>query len=173
MAGIGVEKIHQQTGVEKIVRLMPNTPILLGQGVCALYFTPQVKPTEKKRILSLLERSSLPVVLAEEEKIDLITPFSGSGPAYFFEWVRLLIEKMAQLGIAPELAAKVMVQTMAGAVTMLQKSGDSPEVLRQKVTSPGGVTAAALKVFEERGMAAIISEAMEKALIRTKELSQN
>ncbi|MEI8347289.1 MAG: NAD(P)-binding domain-containing protein, partial [Pseudomonadota bacterium] len=98
VAGIQVERIKKLLKVNQVVRVMPNTPAMLGEGVSALFFTPTVQGPKKKLVLDFFKQVGLVFCFEKEDKIDLVTPFSGSGPAYFFEFTRILIEKLTSMG---------------------------------------------------------------------------
>jgi pyrroline-5-carboxylate reductase len=172
-AGIKVNKIAAALGDLAIIRVMPNTPALIGAGASALYANAKAQP-QLDKALAIFAAVGKAVVVEDEGLIDAVTAVSGSGPAYFF----LLMEAMAQAGVElglPEAVAKDLVlQTAKGAGLLAaeaDKGGESPAVLRRKVTSPGGTTEAALKVFTARGFAGLVTDALTAARDRSKELS--
>ena len=116
------------------------------------------------------ERDQLLIDL-EEEALDAVTALSGSGPAYVFYLVESMTEAGIQMGLEPATAASLAVATLRGAAKLLEASGEPPEELRRKVTSPGGTTAAAIDVFENRGFKSIIIAAIASATRRAQELS--
>ncbi len=154
-----------------IVRTMPNTPALLGAGVTGLYANARVDAAGRARAQALLESAGATVWIDEEARMDAVTAVSGSGPAYVF----LLAEAMEQAAIAeglPAEAARTLVlQTVLGAARMLVESGEAPTELRQRVTSPGGTTQAAIETFEAGGLRALVAEAIHNAALRGGELS--
>ncbi|MHC4842697.1 MAG: pyrroline-5-carboxylate reductase, partial [Planctomycetota bacterium] len=172
-AGIKVEKITGELGDISVVRVMPNTPALLGEGASALFANEKAKPRldEALKIFSAVGKA---VVVDDEGLIDSVTAVSGSGPAYFF----LLMEEMTkagiELGLSEDVSKDLVLQTAKGAAllaTECDKEGESPAELRRKVTSPGGTTEAALKVFTEHEFGPLIQAALKKACERSKELS--
>jgi len=172
-AGVKVKKVADTLGDAAIVRVMPNTPALVGEGASALYPNEKAKPELEKaqEIFSAVGRA---MVVEDEELMDAVTAVSGSGPAYYFFLMEQMIQAAGQLGLSDELAKELVLQTARGAAILAleaDKKGESPAELRRKVTSPGGTTEAALKVFSEGNLDAIMSMAIEKACARSRELS--
>jgi len=172
-AGVKVDKITAALGDIAVVRVMPNTPALLGEGASALYANEKAKARldEALKIFSAVGKA---VVIEDEGLIDAVTAVSGSGPAYFF----LLMEEMKkagiELGLPEEVAKDLVLQTAKGAALLAaerDKEGESPAELRRKVTSPGGTTEAALKIFAEGDFGPLIQAALKRACERSKELS--
>ncbi len=170
-AGIRTQLIEQALGNTRVVRAMSNTPALVGAGATAVASGNYALPQD----LQLAERifGALGIVVKVDERhLDAVTALSGSGPAYFFFLVECLIEAAQKAGLPPETAEKLAKQTALGAGLLLNKSADSPAALRQKVTSPGGTTAAAMSVFLDKGFKDLVIEAIERATARGKELSK-
>lgn len=165
MAGISRRTIQSTLGTSRVVRTMPNTPMLVGQGMVAV----AGDPSDVSEARQLFE-SSARIMDVAEEQIDAVVAVSGSGPAYFF----LLIEQMARagaaLGLSESQAMTLAKQTALGAATMAVQSGDSPAELRRKVTSPNGTTHAAISTFEAGGFADLVERAMRAAARRSAEL---
>jgi pyrroline-5-carboxylate reductase len=173
-AGKRVAGIADFLGDIAIVRVMPNTPALIGQGAGALFANDKAKPMLKKaeKIFSSVGQT---VIVDDEDLIDAVTAVSGSGPAYYFLLMEEMIKAAGKLGLSEEVAKKLVLQTAKGAALLAveaDKKGQTPAILRQKVTSPGGTTEAALKVFAEGRFAASIEEALKKARNRSRELSR-
>lgn len=161
-----------------IIRAMPNTPAAIGRGVAALYANAFVRPQQRDACAALLGAVGETVWIASESQMDAVTALSGSGPAYVF----LLAECMAKAGEAagldPDLAAKLARATVSGAGELLRLSDLDPAELRRNVTSPGGTTAAALRVLmgeaQDGGagpLQQILTEAIEAAAHRSRELA--
>ncbi|MBN1685695.1 MAG: pyrroline-5-carboxylate reductase [Spirochaetales bacterium] len=172
-AGITTDFLAAKLGEVPIIRVMPNTPAMAGEGMSAIY-NRNAGDEALQRAEKLLGAVGKTVVVENEDIIDAVTAVSGSGPAYFF----LLMEEMTAaaiaLGIDEESAKLLVCQTAKGAGTLAmiaRENNESPEVLRKKVTSPGGTTAAALAVFQEKGFGAMVTEAVKRARDRSKELS--
>jgi len=172
-AGIRVAKIAGVLGDVAIVRVMPNTPALIGEGASALFANKRAKPMleEAKTIFSSVGRA---VVVDDEDLIDAVTAVSGSVPAYYFILMEEMIKAAVGLGLPEDVAKELVLQTAKGAgllAAVADKDGESPAVLRQKVTSPGGTTQAALKVFAANNFSRLIADALTAACDRSKELS--
>lgn len=155
-----------------LVRTMPNTPGQIGAGVTA--YAPLAELSAKDaRIVENILRSLGNFHQVEEFQLDAVTALSGSGPAYVFEFAAALREAGARCGLDPALAQSLAVDTLLGAAKLLAQSEDSPEDLRDAVTSPGGTTAAALKVFEDRKFRELVAQALAAAQARSQELANS
>jgi len=148
---------------------MPNTPMVLGEGVSVISASSNVDPAELEWIRSLLAVGGLALVI-DEALQDAVTSISGSGPAYFFAFVEAMVSAGEKLGISNQDATTLAIATIKGAAAMLDESGKSATTLRENVTSPKGVTAEALKVFRERGLDEMVEAAMRAARDRSLEL---
>ncbi|KAI1137304.1 pyrroline-5-carboxylate reductase [Hypoxylon sp. FL0543] len=156
-----------------IVRVMPNTPALLGEGASGLFASDDVSQEEKDLTASLLGSvSKVAEWVDREELIDVVTGLSGSGPAYFFAMVEHLIESGISLGLTREQATRLAKQTCYGAGKMLVESSEEPAQLRRNVTSPKGTTEAALKSFDASGFKETVDKAVKAATDRGKELGE-
>ncbi|KAI1179952.1 pyrroline-5-carboxylate reductase [Nemania sp. FL0916] len=159
--------------VPHIIRVMPNTPALVGEGASGLYADAGVSGSEKDLAAALLASvSRVTELLDREELIDSVTGLSGSGPAYFFAMVEHLIESGIGLGLTREQATRLAKQTCLGAGKMLVESEEEPAQLRKNVTSPNGTTAAALESFEASGFKEIVDKAVKAAASRGEELGR-
>lgn len=172
-AGIRIGDLARWLGVPAaVVRAMPNTPALIGSGITALVRGPGVDDAEAARAEALLAAAGETLWLADEVLIDAVTAVSGSGPAYVFA----LMEAMEAAGIAQGLPAAVVrqlvVSTVLGAARMAHEGGEPPAVLRQRVTSPKGTTAAALEVLAAGNFAPLVGEAIAAATRRGGELAR-
>ena len=170
-AGIRLEDLSRWLGGHsRLVRVMPNTPALVGEGMAGLFARAEVSAEEKKRAESILGAVGKTVWVDDEALIDPVTAVSGSGPAYVFYFIEALEKAGAQLGLAPEAARALAIQTFVGAAKLAAESPDAPGVLREKVTSKGGTTEAALKVFAAEDIAGSIGKALKAASDRGAEL---
>ncbi|KAI1273636.1 pyrroline-5-carboxylate reductase [Xylaria sp. FL0933] len=159
--------------VPHIVRVMPNTPALVGEGASGLYADENVSSAEKELAAALLSSVSRTAEWVDREQlIDVVTGLSGSGPAYFFAMVEHLIESGTKLGLTKEQATRLAKQTCLGAGKMLTESTEEPAQLRRNVTSPNGTTAAALESFEASGFKDIVDKAVKAATNRAEELGE-
>ena len=168
MAGVSVENIAKVTRSQDVIRIMPNTPSKVNLGANLVYGT--MGDEGLKNLLKHFLGSSENFYLESEDMMDKLTPFSGSGPAYFFEISRIFETKMIDLGYDKESAKKLLGLTMKGASEMILKDSDSSLELRKKVTSKGGVTFEALKVMEDSNIEEIFSRAIDKAIERNSQL---
>ena len=154
----------------KLVRAMPNTPALIGAGVTGLYALAGVSEAEKKQAETILGAVSTTVWIAEESLMDAVTAVSGSGPAYVFWFIEQLAAAGVNLGLTEEISQKLAIETVFGSAKLAAQSGEAPAALRERVTSKGGTTEAALKAFEEQKLAERFLRAVEAARDRGTEL---
>ncbi len=170
LAGISTHRLEEnlKAGVP-VIRVMPNTPALVGAGVSVISPGRQAGEDAIATARAILEAVG-EVWVMEEKMIDTVTAFSGSGPAYFFLFAEALIRGGEELGLPRREAERLATATLAGAGKLLKDSGRSAEELRRQVTSPGGTTEAAIAVFRQRGLEEIVKEAMTAACHRSKEL---
>ncbi|WP_294946208.1 pyrroline-5-carboxylate reductase [Sulfurivirga sp.] len=172
-AGIRTDAIDRWLGGGlPIVRTMPNTPALVRSGATGLYANAQVMPEQKDAAENILRTVGLTLWVEKESLLDAVTAISGSGPAYFFLFMEALADAGESLGLTPEAARLLTVQTALGAARMALEGEDDLAELRRRVTSPGGTTAAALAVFDEAGCREIIHQAAEAARNRAEELAE-
>ena len=160
MAGIRSDAIARAVASERIVRGMPNTPALIGQGIAGLFARPAVTDRDRAQVESVLADTGQTLWLDSEAALDAVTALSGSGPAYVFHLVEAMLEAAHRMGLDADAARRLAVQTVAGSAALVAASTDSPETLRRNVTSPNGTTQAALAVFESRGVKAAIVDAI-------------
>ena len=173
-AGITVANLAALLGEIAIIRVMPNTPALIGEGASALFANEQAKPLLEKA-LSVFSSVGRAVVVDDEDLIDAVTAVSGSGPAYYFLLMEEMIKAGVELGLPEDVAKDLVLQTARGAgllATEADKNGESPAELRRKVTSPGGTTEAAIKVFKEGKIDELVSAAITRARERSRELAK-
>jgi pyrroline-5-carboxylate reductase len=171
LAGIKSSRIQGLVSESaRVVRVMPNTPLLLGAGMSVISAGETATSSDVEWVKNLLSSSGQTLVV-DEGLMDVVTATSGSGPAYFFGFVEAMIDGAKRLGLA-EADAKVLVsQTLLGAARMISESGKDAKTLRENVTSPNGTTAAALSVFDSNKWHSIVYEAMKAAKNRSQELS--
>ena len=171
-AGISTAFIESHLGgtvPRRVIRTMPNTPMLVGEGMVALSRGKHATEQDAQRARRLFE-SAADVIDVPEEQLDAVTAVSGSGPAYFFYLVEQMIRAATNLGISPEHARQLSIKTALGAAKMLSTSQESPQELRRRVTSPGGTTQAAITHMESHDVAGAIIGAIKAAEKRGKEL---
>lgn len=173
-AGIKVAKICAVLGERPVVRVMPNTPALIGEGAGALFANDMAEPMLGKAE-SIFSSVGKAVIVESEDLIDAVTAVSGSGPAYYFLLMEEIMKAAVELGLSEEIAETLVLQTAKGAALLAVDGGgkgQSPAELRQKVTSPGGTTEAALKVLAEGRFGPLVGSAIKRADQRSRELSQ-
>jgi pyrroline-5-carboxylate reductase len=173
-AGIKVAKITAVLGDMAIVRVMPNTPALIGEGASALFANDKAKPL-LDTAMAMFSAVGKAVIVEDEDLIDAVTAVSGSGPAYYFMLMEEMIKAGTELGLPEDVAKDLVLQTAKGAGLLAveaDKNNESPTELRRKVTSPGGTTEAALKAFADGKISELISAAITRARDRGRELSK-
>lgn len=172
-AGVTHARIAGALGARaRVVRTMPNTPAMIGAGITGLYAADDVSAEERATVEQLLAAAGATVWIDDEAQMDAVTAVSGSGPAYFFLMIEALTAAGARQGLPPGTAAKLALHTALGAARMAIEAGEPPEVLRQRVTSPGGTTAAALKAFADGDFNALVDRAVTAATERGRELAK-
>jgi pyrroline-5-carboxylate reductase len=149
---------------------MPNTPALVGQGITGLFPCPSVTPADKALVEQVIGTTGQYLWVQEESHLDAVTALSGSGPAYVFYFLEAITEAGAGMGLSAEQAYQLAVATFSGAASLAAASTESPEVLRQRVTSKGGTTYAAITAMEAAGIKASFVNAMQAAEQRAREL---
>jgi pyrroline-5-carboxylate reductase len=170
-AGVKLEALSRWLGGHrKLVRCMPNTPALIGAGITGLHALPEVSAEERKKAEAILGAVGEVVWLDEERLLDPVTAVSGSGPAYVFWFIEQLASSGERLGIPRATALKLALNTVLGAAKLAASSEKSPSELKKDVTSKGGTTEAALKVFDEEKLAERFARALEAASRRSAEL---
>ncbi|MGE0817102.1 MAG: pyrroline-5-carboxylate reductase [Candidatus Nanopelagicales bacterium] len=170
-AGITTEFLEQRLPAgTPVVRVMPNTPALVDQGMAAISPGAHCDDEHLEHAESLLSAVGK-VVQVPEKHQDAVTAISGSGPAYIFYVTEAMIEAGVFLGLPRTTATELVVQTLYGAATMLRETGDHPSVLRENVTSPGGTTVAALRTLDDHKVRAAFISALEAARDRSHELA--
>ncbi len=171
-AGVSTKFIEESLGANhpwRVVRTMPNTPMLVNEGMVSITAGKHATHEDVAMTRNLFEAAAT-VIEVTEDKIDAVTAVSGSGPAYFFFLVEQMVKAGVELGLAPQQALALASKTALGAAKMMTTSADSPQELRRKVTSPAGTTHAAITTMETMGMPNIINEALKAAAKRSKEL---
>ena len=171
-AGVTTEQIDKKLGGKgHIVRVMPNTPMLVGSGVSAIAAGPRASADDVHWVQRLFAASGLTIVM-DESTLDAVTGLSGSGPAYLFYLIEAMTEAGVKEGIDPEIAGMLATQTCIGAGKLLAQTGKTPEELRRMVTTPGGTTAAAVDHLDECKVRESIADAISAATARSRELGK-
>jgi pyrroline-5-carboxylate reductase len=171
-AGVPIARMQAALGpAARIVRTMPNTPALLGAGVTGLCAAEHVDGAARERAEALMAAVGATAWITDEALMDVVTAVSGSGPAYYFLLTESLIAAGIEHGLAPEVARTLALHTALGAARMAIESGADVATLRQRVTSPGGTTEAALASFDADGFRAMVARAVAAATRRGRELA--
>ena len=169
-AGVELETLRTALGHEAVVRVMPNTPAQVGQGVSAWIATPEVSEAQKAEARGILGAIGREIEVDRERVIDMVTAVSGSGPA----WVMLMLEAMidagVQIGLRPDWARELALQTMTGSAELMRETALHPAQLRNMVTTPAGTTAAGLYAMEKGGLRGAIMSGISAAYERCLEL---
>jgi len=171
VAGLSTATLAGFLGTQKIVRVMPNTPSLVGRGVSVVCRTQQISSSEALRVRTLLSAVGH-VHETNESLMNGVTGLSGSGPGFLAMVVEALVEGGVQAGLPAPLALSLAIETLAGTAALLEQTGEQPAQVRERVSSPGGTTLAGLAVLEQHGVAAAISAAVVAAATRAKELGE-
>jgi pyrroline-5-carboxylate reductase len=170
MAGIRSDAIARAARTQRVVRAMPNTPALIGQGISGLFARDAVTLDERATIERVLAPTGRTMWVEHEEDLDAVTALSGSGPAYVFYFVEAMMQAAAAMGLSAEQGKTLALATFAGATALADASDEPPQVLRERVTSKGGTTHAALSSLEADGVKAAFVKAMQAAQRRAREL---
>ncbi len=155
---------------DAIVRAMPNTPARIGQGMTVWTATSEVITRQKSLASAIIGAMGGEVFVADESFIDMATAVSGSGPAYVFLFMESLVDAARSIGLPPDMARKLVLQTVIGSGEFAASSGEELAQLRKAVTSPGGTTAEALKVLEQGRFAALVKQAVAAAYDKARQL---
>ena len=171
-AGIRTQDMGRWLNHQRLIRAMPNTPALIGQGMTGLFASPEASAEDRLHAENICAAVGKITWVDNEKQIDDITAVSGSGPAYVVAFLEALEKAGIAQGLSPEQARLLASQTVIGAATLATQSTDTPAVLREKVTSKGGTTYAALQVLESKQWANILGAAIAAASARGKEMGE-
>ena len=172
-AGVTLTKLAEGFSAgQRIIRVMPNTPCLIGRGASAYSLGPTATAEDGRLVAQLLSAVGIAQEVPETQ-LDAVTGLSGSGPAYVYTMIEFLAEGGVEAGLPAELAATLAAHTVAGAAEMVLATGETPAVLRDRVTSPGGTTLAGLKALEENGFRSAVLAAVRAGTLRSAELGKS
>jgi len=169
-AGIRSDSIAHWLNSDRIVRAMPNTPALIGLGQSGLFARPGVDTLARQWVEQVMATTGQYLWVSEESLLDAVTALSGSGPAYVFYFIEAMVQAGVQMGLSEQQAHQLAVGTFTGASELARNSSESPSVLRERVTSKGGTTYAALCAMQEAGMSEKFQAALRAAQHRAHEL---
>ena len=169
-AGIRSDTLAGWLETERIVRAMPNTPALIGQGMTALFARPAASAADRLAVEQVVQTTGAYLWLDQEQQLDAVTALSGSGPAYVFYFIEAMVQAGTEMGLSPEQAHQLAIGTFVGASALAREATEPPEVLRGRVTSKGGTTYAALTSMEESGIKPSFIQAIHAARLRASEM---
>lgn len=169
-AGIRSDSIATWLGTQRIVRSMPNTPALIGKGMTALFARPGIQEGDKAWVEEVIATTGESLWVDDESLLDAVTAISGSGPAYVFFFLETMTRAGVEMGLSRDHAYRLALGTFAGASELARVTSETPEVLRQRVTSKGGTTYAAITSMEQDRVQALFIKALHAAHQRAKEL---
>jgi pyrroline-5-carboxylate reductase len=171
-AGVPIAKLSEGLKSPRVVRVMPNTPALVGEGASAYALGPGATAADSQLVGQLLSAVGKALVV-EEKLLDAVTGLSGSGPAFVYVMIEALSDGGVRMGLPRDVAAALAAQTVRGAAAMVIETGEHTSVLKDRVASPGGTTIAGLQVLEDRGLRAALIAAVEAATRRSQELGKS
>ena len=170
-AGVPLARLSSHLGARsRIIRVMPNAPAMVGEGMAALVSAPTATRSDLRIALKLFRAVGQAVVLNDESLLDAVTALSGSGPAYVYLFTQAMAQGGVEQGLPPKLAYQMALQTLCGAVAQMRASKVPLEELIRMVASPGGTTEAALRSFAALGFSRVVAEAIKAAADRSREL---
>jgi pyrroline-5-carboxylate reductase len=169
IAGVPLAKLSEQLGTTRLVRVMPNTPCLVGESAAAYCLGSGASPEDGRLAAELLGAVGI-AFQVDERLMDAVTGLSGSGPAYGYVMIEALADGGVRMGLPRDVALALAAKTLLGAARMVLETGEHPAVLKDRVASPGGTTIAGLKALEERGLRGALIAAVEAATRRSMEL---
>ena len=172
-AGITLERLTTGLGAARVIRVMPNAPAMVGQGMAALVGARGVTKADETFALKIFRAVGDAVALTEERLLDAVTALSGSGPAYFYLFIKAMADSAVSEGLPAELALRMALKTMRGAEENMRRSPLAAAELIRIVASPGGTTEAALRKFAEAGFSDIVASAVRAAAERSRELGRS
>jgi pyrroline-5-carboxylate reductase len=170
VAGASVASITEGLDHSPVVRVMPNTPAQVGEGMAVWIATESVSPLQREQAQTILQALGEEVYVGDEKYLDMATALSGSGPAYVLLFLEAIIDAGVYMGFGRQIAEKLAWQTMWGTLALIRERGEHPAALRNQVTSPAGTTAEALQIFERGGLRALVTEAVEAAFHKSRQL---
>ena len=171
-AGICSDSIAEWLGTERVVRAMPNTPALVGLGQTGLFARPSVTVKDKQWIEQVVATTGQHLWVDDETLLDAVTAISGSGPAYVFFFIEAMVDAGVKMGLTEAQAHQLAVGTFVGASELARSASESPAILRERVTSKGGTTYAAITAMQDAGMAAHFQAALVAAQQRAAEMGE-
>ncbi len=173
IAGARMETLAEGLSHRNVIRVMPNTPSRIGEGMSLWLASASVGESHKETARIILQTLGEEIEVSDEKYLDMGTALSAGGPAYVFLFLESLIDAGVYMGMSRDMAGKMALQTLLGSAKLAKESGEHPAQLRDMVTSPGGTTAEALKVLEEKGFRDAVINAVVAAYQKSKQLGEN
>ena len=171
-AGVPISHYLNKLDCRHIIRIMPNTPAQVGEGVCAWYALEDVTAEQAALCEQILSALGFSFKVRQESDLNLVTAVSGSGPAYVYLFIEAMTDAAVQLGLPRALSEKIVLETVFGSAAYMKAAGKHPVILKNEVTSPGGTTAAALAMMEKEGLRTAVTDGMIACLQKTIELGK-
>jgi pyrroline-5-carboxylate reductase len=171
LAGVDLATLCEGLANRRVIRVMPNTPCLVGCGASGYALGPEATREDGEQVARMLGSVGLAIEVPESQ-LDAVTGLSGSGPAYVYAMIEALSDGGVRVGLPRATATRLAAQTVLGAARMVLATSEHPAVLRDRVTSPGGTTIAGLKVLESRALRSALLDAVEAATLRARELGR-
>ena len=172
VAGAKMSTLREGLGHPAVIRVMPNTPAQIGEGMSLWTCSPAVEPAQRELARSILDTVGKQIYVDDEKYLDMATALSASGPAYVFLFIEALIDAGVYVGLPRDMARTLALQTVYGSTKLAMDTGKHPAELKDLVVSPGGTTAEALQVLERKGVPAAIVEAVKAAYEKSIRLGQ-
>jgi pyrroline-5-carboxylate reductase len=173
VAGITIDTLKRGLDHSAIVRVMPNTPAQVGSGMSVWTSTKDVTIEMQEATRAILNALGQEIFVPDERLLDMATALNGSGPAYVFKFIEALIDAGVYLGMPRDMARTLVIETVLGSTLLIKKTGKHPADLSDMVTSPGGTTAEALRVLEEKGFPSAIIQAVKAAYEKSRDLGSS
>lgn len=170
LAGVKTERVVNSFNHRLVVRAMPNTPAQIGMGMTVWTASPEVSEEQLAMARTIVAALGAEQYVPDEKYVDMATALSGSGPAYVFLFIEALVDGAVRIGMPRAMAEKLALQTVLGSAEFLEQSGEHPAELRNRVTSPGGTTAAALHELEKGSLRSLLADAIASAYAKAKNL---
>lgn len=170
-AGTTIAQMHKGLRHDAIVRVMPNTPAQIGEGMAVWYAVPEVDAPAREKVRLALGALGMELEVEQEKYVDMATALSGTGPTYVFLMMEALIDAGVHMGFPRRIAEQIVMQTVGGSVSYARESGKHLAELRNMVTSPGGTSAEAIYQMEKGGLRTILSKSVHAAYKRTTSLA--
>lgn len=172
MAGVTINQIKKETEMEKIVRVMPNTPAQISKGMSVWTNTKEVEKNDVEMVQNILNSIGKSVRVDSENEIELATALSGSGPGFIYKFIESMIKAGKKIGLSETLSRELVTETFFGSASLLEVSDKELEALKENVTSPGGTTEAGLNFLDKIDIDNIVFKMINSAVNRSKELSK-